>query len=67
MVESLQDDSEMLKKLQDIIKAVFYNQGALASTDSGKQLVKYLLNNSSQEINKLGVFSLYCIALSLQD
>lgn len=57
----------MLKKLQDIVKAVFYNQGALDSSGTGKRFVKYLLKHSSQEMNKLGVFSLYCIALSLQD
>ena len=63
--ERLFDDNEIMKKLEDIVKAVFYSKGVL--NPSGEQFVKFLLVHQRHDFNKLGIFSLYCIALGLQD
>lgn len=55
----------MLKKLEDMVRAVFFTSGRLP--DSGKLFIKHLLQSQSHELNKLGIQSLRCIALRLQD
>ena len=55
----------MLKKLEDMVRAVFFTSGRLP--DSGRLFIKHLLQSQSQELNKLGIQSLRCIALGLQD
>ena len=63
--EALFEDIEILKKLEDIVKAVFYSPGVL--NPSGEKFVALLLRHPRHDFNKLGIFSLYCIALGLQD
>lgn len=55
----------MLKKLEDIVKAVLCTPGTLP--ESGEQFVRYLLQHPSHDFRRLGIFSLYCIAIGLQD
>ena len=59
------DEKESLKKLEDIVRTVFYSQGTPQA--SGEQFVKYLLQSSNADFKKLGIQSLRCIAHSLHD
>ena len=60
----------LLLNLEHLIKIVFYSQVKL-SKPAGKEFVKFMLKGGSKrdatEFKKLGMFSLYCIALGLQE
>ena len=52
--EQVKDDKEMLKKLEEIMRAVFFSPGVLRP--SLEQFVKDLLKNqASSQLNKLGI------------
>lgn len=63
--ERLFEDQEVQKKFEDIVKAVFYSPSALKPT--ALMFIKSLLRHARHDFNKLGIFTLYCVALGLQD
>ena len=67
------NNHQLLLNLEHLIKIVFYSSVKL-SRPAGMDFVKYLLKgggknppHESTEFKKLGIFSLYCIALGLQE
>ena len=64
--DALFEDADLNKKLEELVKAVF-NQPAGVLYPSSTLFVKHLLKHPSNEFQKLGIFSLYCIALALQE
>lgn len=64
--DSLFEDAELIKKLEELVKAVF-NSSAGVLYPSSTLFVKNLLKHPRNEFQKLGIFSLYCIALALQE
>lgn len=55
----------MLIDLEHLLKVMFYKHPKLS--ESGEKLIKTLLQAKQKEFIKLGIFSLYCMALALPE
>lgn len=51
--------------LEHIVKVIFYSPIKLSK--AGENFIITLIRHKQREFNKLGVFSLYCLALALQE
>lgn len=62
--------AQLLFSLEHLIKIIFHYKGAKLSKTYGLDFVKFMLKGGvekSSEFKTLGVFTLYCIALGLQE
>ena len=56
---------DMLADLEHLLKIMFYKHPNLSP--GSEALVKKLLESKLREFQKLGVYSLYCLALALSE